>query len=128
MRAEALAAELGVDVIEVNYAEIESKYVGETGKNIRAAFQQATQTNALLFFDEADAILGARMSNVTQAADRAVNVARAAMLKELDAFQGAAVLRRTSWASTTPLFGAVFCNTLKRRCRTLRRANVCGVD
>ncbi|MBR4834972.1 MAG: 26S protease regulatory subunit [Thermoguttaceae bacterium] len=91
MCAEALAAELGVDIIEVNYAEIESKYVGETGKNIRAAFQQATQANALLFFDEADAILGARMSNVTQAADHAVDVARAVMLKELDAFQGVVV-------------------------------------
>lgn len=88
MCAEALAAELGVDIIEVSYAEIESKYVGETGKNIRAAFQQASQANALLFFDEADAILGARMSNVTQAADHAVDVARAVMLKELDAFEG----------------------------------------
>lgn len=91
MCAEALAAELGVDIIEVSYAEIESKYVGETGKNIRAAFQQASQTNALLFFDEADAILGARMSNVTQAADHAVDVARAVMLKELDAFEGVVV-------------------------------------
>ena len=88
MCAEALAAELGVDIIEVSYAEIESKYVGETGKNIRAAFQQASRANALLFFDEADAILGARMSNVTQAADHAVDVARAVMLKELDAFEG----------------------------------------
>ena len=91
MCAEGLASELGIDLIEVSYAEIESKYVGETGKNIRAAFQSASKTGALLFFDEADAILGARMSNVTQAADHAVDVARAVMLKELDNFEGIVV-------------------------------------
>lgn len=88
MCAEALASELGCLIIEVNYAEIESKYVGETGKNIRKAFQSAKETGALLFFDEADAILGNRMENVTQAADHAVDVARAVMLKELDNYDG----------------------------------------
>ncbi len=91
MCAEGLASELGIDLIEVSYAEIESKYVGDTGKNIREAFKTANETGSLLFFDEADAILGARMSNVTQAADHAVDVARAVMLKELDNFEGIVV-------------------------------------
>ncbi|MCY2924094.1 MAG: ATP-binding protein [Planctomycetota bacterium] len=88
MCAEALAAHLGMPLIEVNYAEIESKYVGETPKNIRAAFKKARESGAVLFFDEADSILGRRMTNVTQAADHGVNVSRAVMLKQLDESTG----------------------------------------
>lgn len=88
MCVEALANEWGKKIIDVNYAEIESKYVGETGKNITAAFEAARKSGAILFFDEADSILGQRMTSVTQAADQAVNVARAVMLKQLDAFDG----------------------------------------
>jgi len=91
MCAEALADLLGKMVIEVSYAEIESKYVGETPKNIVAAFEQARKLDALLFFDEADSILGKRMTNVTQSADHSVNVSRAVMLKQLDAFPGIVV-------------------------------------
>ena len=88
MCVEALAYELGKEIIDISYAEIESKYVGDTGKNITAAFRAASESDALLFFDEADSILGRRMTNVTQAADHGVNVARAVMLKQLDAFDG----------------------------------------
>lgn len=88
MCVEALAREWGKKLIDVSYAEIESKYVGETGKNIVAAFKAAQEQGAVLFFDEADSILGQRMTSVTQAADQAVNVARAVMLKQLDAFDG----------------------------------------
>lgn len=86
--AEALAHKLDKEIIEVNYAEIESKYVGETGKNIRLAFKLAAEKDAVLFFDEADSILGKRMTDIRQAADQAVNVSRAVMLKELDSFTG----------------------------------------
>jgi SpoVK/Ycf46/Vps4 family AAA+-type ATPase len=88
MCVEALAREWEKKLIDVSYAEIESKYVGETGKNIVAAFKAAKEQDAVLFFDEADSILGQRMTSVTQAADQAVNVARAVMLKQLDAFDG----------------------------------------
>ncbi len=89
--AEAIAAELGMGLIRANYAEIESKYVGETPKNIKAAFQKARETNAVLFFDEADSILGRRLSNITQSTDHAVNVSRSVMLLELDRFSGVTV-------------------------------------
>lgn len=88
MCVEAVTRLFGKKLIDVSYAEIESKYVGETGKNITAAFAAAKRQNAVLFFDEADSILGQRMTSVTQAADQAVNVARAVMLKQLDAFDG----------------------------------------
>jgi len=88
MCVDAIAAELGRPIIDVSYAEIESKYVGETGKNIVAAFESARREKAVLFFDEADSILGKRMTSVTQAADHGVNVARAVMLKQLDSCDG----------------------------------------
>lgn len=91
MCAESLAAALGMPIIEVSYAELESKYVGETSKNIQAAFRAATEQGAVLFFDEADSLLGKRLSNVTQASDHAVNTSRSVMLKQLDAFEGIVV-------------------------------------
>lgn len=89
--ADAIANELGMGIIRANYAEIESKYVGETAKNIKAAFQKARAAAALLFFDEADSILGRRLSNITQSTDHAVNVSRSVMLLELDQFSGVTV-------------------------------------
>jgi SpoVK/Ycf46/Vps4 family AAA+-type ATPase len=86
--ADALASHFGKTIIDVNYAEIESKYVGETPKNIVAAFEEARKTDSVIFFDEADSILGRRMTQVTQAADQAVNVSRAVMMKQLDSFEG----------------------------------------
>ncbi len=89
--ADALANELGLGIIRANYAEIESKYVGETAKNIKAAFEKARETGAVLFFDEADSILGRRLSNITQSTDHAVNVSRSVMLLELDRFSGVTI-------------------------------------
>ena len=96
--AEAIANELNMDIIRVNYAEIESKFVGETPKNIKAVFQKAKETNAVLFFDEADSILGKRLSNITQSTDHAVNVSRSVMLLELDNFSGITIFA-TNFAS-----------------------------
>lgn len=86
--AEAIANYLGKSIIRVNYVEIESKYVGETPKNIKAAFDKARETDSILFFDEADSILGKRLTNVTQSADHGVNISRSVMLLELDNFDG----------------------------------------
>ncbi len=88
MAAEAIAYELGKKIIRVNYAEIESKYVGETPKNIRAVFNAAKEEDAVIIFDEADSILGKRLSNITQSTDHAVNVSKSVTLLELDAFPG----------------------------------------
>ncbi len=86
--AEAIAHHLNRTIIRVNYAEIESKYVGETPKNIKAAFKKAQEAKSVLFFDEADSILGKRLTQVTQSADHGVNVSRSVMLMELDRFDG----------------------------------------
>ncbi|MCS7012032.1 MAG: ATP-binding protein [Chloroherpetonaceae bacterium] len=88
LAAEALANFLGRDILMVSYAELESKYVGETPKNIKAAFAKASRTGAVLFFDEADSILGKRLTNVQQSADHSVNLTRSTTLIELDRFNG----------------------------------------
>jgi SpoVK/Ycf46/Vps4 family AAA+-type ATPase len=91
LAAEAIATHRGQQLIDVSYAEIESKYVGDTPKNIEACFRQAAANNAVLVFNEADSILGSRLSSVTQSSDHSVNVSRAVMLSQLDAFVGLVV-------------------------------------
>lgn len=91
LAADAIAGMLDREILVISYAELESKYVGETPKNIRAAFRRAADTGALLFFDEADSILGKRLTSVSQAADNSINVARSTTLIELDNFEGAVI-------------------------------------
>ena len=87
MAAHAIARELGKKILVVNYADIESKYVGETPKNIRKAFEAAKNSDSILFFDEADAILSKRVTNMTQAIDVSVNQTRSVMLMLMNEFQ-----------------------------------------
>ncbi|MFI0777753.1 ATP-binding protein [Streptomyces sp. NPDC021212] len=89
--AEAIAHRLGRPYLRVSYAQIESRYVGETPKNIVRCFAEARRSDAVLIFDEADSILGRRLSRVTQSADHSVNVSRSVMLTELDHFDGVVV-------------------------------------
>lgn len=91
MAAEAIATYLGKKVIRVNYAQLESKYVGETPKNIQRCFEAASKEGAVLIFDEADSFLGKRLINVTQSADYGVNVTRSVMLMELEKFTGVVI-------------------------------------
>ena len=56
MGAHAIANYLGRKILVVNYADIESKYVGETPKNIRHAFEVAEKTHSIIFFDDADVV------------------------------------------------------------------------
>ena len=87
MAAHAIAKNLGRKILIVNYADIESKFVGETPKNIRKAFEAAQKSNSILFFDEADAILSKRVTNMTQAVDVSVNQTRSVMLMLMNEFQ-----------------------------------------
>ena len=91
MTAEAVAKALGKKVYHINYSELESKYVGETPKNIRKAFECATKDDAVLIFDEADSFLGKRLTSVTQSADYGVNITRSVLLMELEKFTGVVV-------------------------------------
>lgn len=87
MAAHAIAKHLNRKILIVNYADIESKYVGETPKNISKVFEVAQETHSILFFDEADAILSKRVTNMTNATDVSVNQTRSVMLMLLNEYQ-----------------------------------------
>ncbi|MBR6013601.1 MAG: ATP-binding protein [Selenomonadaceae bacterium] len=87
MAAHAIAKHLGRKILIVNYADIESKYVGETPKNIRRAFEAAKKSNSILFFDEADAILSKRVTGMQSAHDVSVNQTRSVMLMLMNDYQ-----------------------------------------
>ena len=88
MTAEAIASALGKKVYRINYSDLESKYVGETPKNIKKAFSIARKDDAVLIFDEADSFLGKRLTSVSQSADYGVNITRSVLLMELEKFDG----------------------------------------
>ncbi len=88
LTAEALAGSLQRNIMTVSIADLESKFMGETSKNIAALFRQATDENAVLFFDEADTLLGKRLSSVTQGIDNEVNAMRSTLLIELEKHTG----------------------------------------
>src|SRR5258706_8638549 len=96
--AEAIADHLQRPIIRIDYAQIESRFVGDTPKNIAAAFEAAKESISVLFFDEADSVLSRRATNITQAADYGVNVSRSTLLLQLDSFDGV-VLFATNLAS-----------------------------
>jgi len=86
--AHAIAGALGRQMICVDYAEIESKYVGETSKNLSRLFRCASEQNAVIFFDEADALLSKRVTNMTSATDVSVNQTRSVLLNLLNQYTG----------------------------------------
>ena len=88
MCAHAIASELGRPLLALNYADIESKYVGEAAKNLKKAFETAKETDAVMFFDEADSFLGKRIENVSTGSDQALNSLRSQMLIYLEEFTG----------------------------------------
>ncbi|MFJ7214213.1 ATP-binding protein [Amycolatopsis sp. NPDC098790] len=91
MSAEVVAASLGLDLYTVNLATVVDKYVGETEKNLERIFTEASGVNAVLLFDEADAIFGKR-SEVRDAHDRYANIESAYLLQRMETFDGIAVL------------------------------------
>ena len=91
MAAEAIANYLDKKIYSINYANLESKYVGQTPKNIKKAFEKAKEDNAVLVFEEADSFLGKRLTNITQSADYGVNITRSVMLLELEKFNGVVI-------------------------------------
>lgn len=88
MAAHAIVDALHMSMICVDYAEIESKYVGETSKNLSSLFQTAQAQGAAIFFDEADALLSKRVTNMTSATDVSVNQTRSVLLNLLNNYQG----------------------------------------
>jgi hypothetical protein len=91
MAAQVLAGELGLDLFRVDLATVVSKYIGETEKNLERIFAAADGSNAILFFDEADALFGKR-SEVSDSHDRYANIEVAYLLQRMDLYPGAVIL------------------------------------
>jgi hypothetical protein len=91
MAAQVLGAALGLDMFRVDLATIVSKYIGETEKNLERIFTAADGSNAILFFDEADALFGKR-SEVSDSHDRYANIEVAYLLQRMEAYPGAVIL------------------------------------
>jgi len=91
LAAHWLATSLGRDVLRVDLSQLVSKYIGETEKNLAAAFGRAQQSGAILLFDEADALFGKR-SNVRDAHDRYANQETNYLLQRIEAYDGLVIL------------------------------------
>lgn len=104
MVAHAIAHYLKKNLIVINYADIESKFVGDTPKNLTAAFQTAIDTDSILFFDEADAILSRRVTNMNNATDTSVNQTRSVMLTLLNDYQGVILFATNYISNFDPAF------------------------
>lgn len=88
MTAHALAGALGKRLVVIDYSSIESKYVGETSKNLVNAFEYAKENNAILFFDEADALLSKRVTDMSSSTDISVNQTKSVLLGLLNNYPG----------------------------------------
>jgi SpoVK/Ycf46/Vps4 family AAA+-type ATPase len=91
MAAEALGHELGRPLRLLTPAEVHSKFVGETSKILREAFDEAEKNDAIVFFDEADAFLSGR-TGVESATDRFANSDVNELLGLIERFEGLIVL------------------------------------
>jgi hypothetical protein len=91
LAARVIAADLGLEAYRVDLAGVVSKYIGETEKNLDRIFSVAAGANAVLIFDEADALFG-RRSAVSDARDRYANLEVAYLLQRLETYDGAVIL------------------------------------
>src|SRR5687768_9230407 len=118
--AEAIAHALGMKLLVVDYAEVESMWMGETPKNIVNAFRAAGEQRAVLFFDEADAIASRRSVGASMAFMRESNTTVNVLLRELEAFNGVVIFATNLAANFDPAF--------ERRIRTHVRFEMPGAD
>ena len=118
--AEAIAHALGRRLLIVRYAEVESMWMGETPKNIVATFRLARKENAVLLFDEADAIAARRSAAPDHGYLRETNTVINVLLQELERFNGVVIFATNLAASFDPAF--------ERRIRTHVLFEMPGVE
>lgn len=104
MAAYAISQELSQPLLMINYSELESKYVGETSKNITSIFQDAKKSNSIIFFDEADAILSRRVTDMTHATDVSVNQTRSVLLMLMNQHDGLIIFTTNFIENYDPAF------------------------
>lgn len=103
MAAEVLASALDLRMMVIDLSQIISKYIGETSKNIAAAFDQAERSGAVMVWNEGDAIWGSRGS-VGNATDRHVNAEVGDLLQRIEAFRGFTIVTTNMKHAIDPAF------------------------
>jgi hypothetical protein len=91
LAAEVIATQVGLPLVKIDLAQIVSKWVGETEKNLESAFREAEDGNAVLFFDEAEALFGKR-GDVRHGTDRYANLEVSYLLQRLEEYEGLVIL------------------------------------
>jgi hypothetical protein len=91
LAARSLAERLGLEAYRIDLSQVVSKWIGETEKNLARLFDEAEAANALLFFDEADALF-ARRTEVKDAHDRFANIEAGYLLQRVEDHRGVVVL------------------------------------
>jgi AAA+ superfamily predicted ATPase len=91
MAAEVIAHELQLDLYKIDLSGVVNKYIGETEKNLAKIFHEAEASNAILFFDEADALFGKR-TKISDAHDRYANIETSYLLQRVEAYEGVVIL------------------------------------
>lgn len=103
MTAEILAKYLNLDFLRIGLSGVVSKYIGETEKNLHKLFDAAEDSGAVLFFDDADALMGKR-TGVKDNHDRYANVETDYLLRRLERFHGIVVLASNKRADIDKTF------------------------
>jgi adenylate kinase family enzyme len=103
MAAQTIAAALRLDLFRISLSEVVSKYVGETSKNLQRVFARAEEMDAVLLFDEADALFS-RRTEVKDAHDRYANTDTNHLLQAVEAYGGVALLTTNRKANIDPAF------------------------
>ncbi len=91
MTAEVLAGDLRLELYKIDLSSVVSKYIGETEKHLSRIFEAGEASNAILFFDEADALFGKR-TQVSDARDRYANLEVSYLLQRLEEYEGIVIL------------------------------------
>ncbi len=103
MCASIIAAELALELYQIDLSRVVSKYIGETEKNLSEVFEAADWGNVLLLFDEADALF-AKRTEVKSSNDRFSNMEVNYLLTRLEKFDGVAILTTNLEGSLDPAF------------------------
>src|SRR5439155_4547626 len=103
MVAGLVARELGLELYQVDLAQITSKFIGETEKRLAQLFDAAEAAHAILLFDEADALFGKR-TTVTSSNDRYANLETNYLLQRLETFTGICLLTSNHESQLDPAF------------------------
>lgn len=103
LAAEVIATELHKDLVRINLAQVVSKFIGETEKNLQRVFDAAEQDGAVLLLDEADALFGKR-TDVRDSHDRYANLEIGYLLQRIEAYPGLVIIATNAKQNIDPAF------------------------